>query len=296
MDEEQMWKGFFLKLHELKMNPPTEHEYQLQDGDGGFFEKFGSLLRQKSQLNENILRTPLSSLKEDIQIEENELIIEKPNHADPIDTFVEEILPPWAPTNDIGDTVFDSGTVMNVEDLYEEILFEIYNNIGCENNEGRIESLVGFAQDAFKIPNSTHLEISEVAVRKEPPNVRLNIEIIKAENLLSKDSNGLSDPFVTLYLESRNSHRYNSSVKPATLNPIWEEHFSLDFDAAETIKEKVSKLLDVKGVKGLCKVMKEIAVTASSGKHDNESKHEIFVLLTAFNLLVYSSFWTDRLV
>ncbi|XP_026840158.1 protein unc-13 homolog 4B isoform X2 [Drosophila persimilis] len=226
MDEEQMWKGFFLKLHELKMNPPTEHEYQLQDGDGGFFEKFGSLLRQKSQLNENILRTPLSSLKEDIQIEENELIIEKPNHADPIDTFVEEILPPWAPTNDIGDTVFDSGTVMNVEDLYEEILFEIYNNIGCENNEGRIESLVGFAQDAFKIPNSTHLEISEVAVRKEPPNVRLNIEIIKAENLLSKDSNGLSDPFVTLYLESRNSHRYNSSVKPATLNPIWEEHFS----------------------------------------------------------------------
>ncbi|XP_026840156.1 protein unc-13 homolog 4B isoform X1 [Drosophila persimilis] len=286
MDEEQMWKGFFLKLHELKMNPPTEHEYQLQDGDGGFFEKFGSLLRQKSQLNENILRTPLSSLKEDIQIEENELIIEKPNHADPIDTFVEEILPPWAPTNDIGDTVFDSGTVMNVEDLYEEILFEIYNNIGCENNEGRIESLVGFAQDAFKIPNSTHLEISEVAVRKEPPNVRLNIEIIKAENLLSKDSNGLSDPFVTLYLESRNSHRYNSSVKPATLNPIWEEHFSLpitenpreevlivevwDFDAAETIKEKVNKLLDVKGVKGLSKLMKEIAVTASSGKHDNE--------------------------
>lgn len=43
-----------------------------------------------------------------------------------------------------------------------------------------------------------------------------------------------------------------------------------DFDAAETVKEKVNKLLDVKGVKGLSKLMKEIAQTASTGKHDNE--------------------------
>ncbi|XP_017052527.1 protein unc-13 homolog 4B isoform X3 [Drosophila ficusphila] len=175
---------------------------------------------------------------------------------------------------------------MTVTDLYEEILFEIFNNIGCENNDECTNSLVEFVQDAFKIPNSTHLEIYEAARLKEPPNVRLNVEIIKAENLMSKDSNGLSDPFVTLYLESNGSHRYNSSVKPATLNPIWEEHFSLpitenardevlivevwDFDAAETVKEKVNKILDVKGVKGLSKLMKEIAVTASSGKHDNE--------------------------
>lgn len=32
----------------------------------------------------------------------------------------------------------------------------------------------------------------------------------------------------------------------------------------------MSKILDVKGVKGLRKLMKEIAVTASTGKHDNE--------------------------
>lgn len=117
--------------------------------------------------------------------------------------------------------------LLQVTDLYEEILFEIFNNIGCENNEECTNSLVEFVQDAFKIPNATHEEIYEAARLKEPPNVRLNVEIIKAENLMSKDSNGLSDPFVTLYLESNGSHRYNSSVKPATLNPIWEEHFSL---------------------------------------------------------------------
>lgn len=43
-----------------------------------------------------------------------------------------------------------------------------------------------------------------------------------------------------------------------------------DFDAAETVGEKVNKLFEVKGVKGLRKLMKEIAVTASTGKHDNE--------------------------
>lgn len=43
-----------------------------------------------------------------------------------------------------------------------------------------------------------------------------------------------------------------------------------DFDPAETVKEKMTKIFDVKGVKGLRKLMKEIAITASTGKHDNE--------------------------
>uniref|UniRef100_A0A1A9ZZ91 Uncharacterized protein n=1 Tax=Glossina pallidipes TaxID=7398 RepID=A0A1A9ZZ91_GLOPL len=60
MDEEQMWKNFYEKLQELKTNPPTEHESRLQDEDGGFFEKFGSLLRQKSHIEENSLKTNLA--------------------------------------------------------------------------------------------------------------------------------------------------------------------------------------------------------------------------------------------
>lgn len=43
-----------------------------------------------------------------------------------------------------------------------------------------------------------------------------------------------------------------------------------DFDPAETLGEKMSKILDIKGVRGFRKLMKEIAVTASTGKHDNE--------------------------
>lgn len=84
-----------------------------------------------------------------------------------------------------------------------------------------------FAQEVFKISNAKHDEILRMARQKEPPKMRLNVEIIKAENLLPKDANGFSDPFATIYLESNASHRYNTSVKHTTLNPIWEEHFSL---------------------------------------------------------------------
>lgn len=89
------------------------------------------------------------------------------------------------------------------------------------------ETLIEYAQDVFKISNMKHEEIFAAASKKGPPNIRLNIEIIKCENLMPKDSNGYSDPFVTLYLGSNGSHRYNTSVKTETLNPTWEEHFSL---------------------------------------------------------------------
>lgn len=66
-----------------------------------------------------------------------------------------------------------------------------------------------------------------IAEEKEAPEILLNVEVIEAKELMPKDSNGLSDPFVTLFLASNVTHRYNTSVKSATLNPTWEEHFAL---------------------------------------------------------------------
>lgn len=56
-------------------------------------------------------------------------------------------------------------------------------------------------------------------------------------------------------------------VNPAD-DVLWVEVW--DFDPAESVREKMTKIGDVKGVKGFSKLMKEIAVTASTGKHDNE--------------------------
>lgn len=88
-------------------------------------------------------------------------------------------------------------------------------------------ALFSYAQDAFKIPNDKHRILLDEAEKKEAPDLMVNVEVIEAKDLKPKDSNGYSDPFVTLYLVSNTSHRYNTSVKTMTLNPVWEEHFAL---------------------------------------------------------------------
>ncbi|CAH1967098.1 unnamed protein product [Acanthoscelides obtectus] len=176
---------------------------------------------------------------------------------------------------------------MTIDELYCEILFEILHNVGCDiSYEVGQTALFSYAQDAFKIPNDKHRYLLELAEKKEAPDRMINVEVIEAKDLRPKDSNGMSDPFVTLYLSSNMSHRYNTSVKTMTLNPVWEEHFALpitentadenlclevwDFDPAESVKEKLGKIFDVKGVKGMRKLVKEIAVTATTGQHENE--------------------------
>ncbi|KAG5895641.1 hypothetical protein JTB14_008650 [Gonioctena quinquepunctata] len=176
---------------------------------------------------------------------------------------------------------------MTIDELYCEILYEILHNVGCDvSYECGQTSLFSYAQDAFKIPNDKHHYFMELAEKKEAPELMVNVEVIEAKDLKPKDSNGLSDPFVTLYLASNAAHRYNTSMKTMTLNPVFEEHFSLpvsesasddtlclevwDFDPAESVKEKIGKFFEVKGVKGMRKLMKEIAVTATTGQHENE--------------------------
>ena len=86
---------------------------------------------------------------------------------------------------------------------------------------------MSYVQDAFKISDEKHLEAFDAASSKEAPEIRLNVEIIEAKDLQPKDANGLSDPFVTMYIASNPTHRYNTSVKAETLCPLWEEYFSL---------------------------------------------------------------------
>ncbi|XP_055586093.1 protein unc-13 homolog 4B isoform X2 [Uranotaenia lowii] len=296
-EEESRWKKYF----SFNMNLLRKHKKHnqvnggIQDLDGGFFEKFGSILRQKSINHDESIETRLEPFpEEEAGVGETS---EKAHYAAPREATVipeagedsgNETLPDsdYEEQQDKQQEFIEDAFGWNIEELYEEILFEIINNIGCEDEELTEESAIHYVQDAFKISNEKHEEILHAARSKEPPEICLNVEVIEAKELEPKDSNGLSDPFVTMYIVSNPTHRYNTSVKAATLNPIWEEHFSLpidenandanlivevwDFDPAETIKEKMNKVFDVKGVRGLRKLMKEIAVTASTGKHDNE--------------------------
>ncbi|XP_061378434.1 protein unc-13 homolog 4B isoform X2 [Danaus plexippus] len=289
----QFRKGTFDCLLRWRGKKPTSNQSRVQEVDDSFFEKFGSILKQASQKAALEESTPLAPLKE----------VEEQDGEQKAVTDVSESRSVTRDSDSGNETLLDTDSEhedsekldyyveavgWNVDELYLEILYEILHNVGgCDVGcEVGAQAMLSYVQEAFKISNEKHMELLTQAEAKEPPELMLNVEVIEGKDLVPKDPSGLSDPFVTIYLMSNTSHRYNTSVKSGTLNPVWEEHFSLpmpgslqedslclevwDFDPAETVKEKMTKIFEVKGVKGLRKLMKEIAITASTGKHDNE--------------------------
>ncbi|KAK9497100.1 hypothetical protein O3M35_004477 [Rhynocoris fuscipes] len=257
MEEESIWRKYSEASKHQNSFKNEDRNLRLQELDNGFFERFGTLLQDQTTNN-------VEDNTEDTETEENET-------EDIPEEDTEEII-----NNTIG---------LNIDELYSEVLYEILHIVGSDADNENKEELFQYLKDVFKVDDEKHTEFLKSAKDKEAPNILLNVEIIQGKDLAPKDANGLSDPFCTLYLGNNSTHRYNTSVKSETLSPIWEEHFSLpaentaedslilevwDFDPAETVREKITKISEVKGVRGLRKLMKEIAVTASTGKHDNE--------------------------
>ncbi|KAJ8919011.1 hypothetical protein NQ315_016916 [Exocentrus adspersus] len=298
--EDHMWRCLYRKLQNQKSADLTND--RIQQVDGGFFEKFGSLFREHAEYaatQEQIEKQRVAEAaaqvipKDEESDNEAEAAPTGEGDADVSLSSDSEIEGEKEQTELIA-TAFNMEAWLkkqliyrNIDELYTEILYEILHNVGCDMSYevGQI-ALFSYAQDAFKMSNDKHKYLMEVAEQKEAPELLLNVEVIEAKDLKSKDSNGMSDPFVTLYLTSNNAHRYNTSVKTMTLNPVWEEHFALpiadnvnddtlclevwDFDPAESVKEKLGKIFEVKGVRGMRKLVKEIALTATTGQHENE--------------------------
>jgi BAI1-associated protein 3 len=99
--------------------------------------------------------------------------------------------------------------------------------VGCDDEEISNEALFTYLKNAFKMSDERHAQHLRIAKIKETPEIRLNVEVVEAKELRPKDANGLSDPFVTMYIQTSPTQRYNTSVKSSTLCPSWEEHFSL---------------------------------------------------------------------
>ncbi|XP_045469629.1 protein unc-13 homolog 4B isoform X2 [Harmonia axyridis] len=273
---------WLVKWKNKKIHPSR----RIQEIDGGFFEKFGSLFRENAEL-------AISREKEEKEdVAKAAAIANSSEESDviPPDTEIESdtiSTSSDSESNDQKNKTEIISAALNIDELYSEILYEIIHNIGCDLScDIGQTALLSYVQDAFHVSNEYHQNMFNAAEQKEAPKILLNVEVIEAKDLAPKDSNGLSDPFVTLYLTSNPAHKYNSSMKEATLSPMWEEHFALpwsdnatddnlclevwDFDPAESVTEKFGKIFDVKGVKGVRKLMKEIAVTAAHGQHENE--------------------------
>ncbi|KAE8741885.1 hypothetical protein FOCC_FOCC012589 [Frankliniella occidentalis] len=296
---------------------------RVQELDGGFFEKFGSLLQESTERADDVATAagagacavkrshqlgaapPSASSVAAAAEGESAADVDADGAADPAlsdvlevggDGDVPAVALGTAGRMDASDSetedaavqkkVFSDSVGWNIEELYSEVLYLLLHNVGSDvTTASDRDALCRLLQDAFKIDEEKHAELLSTVEAKEAPKIVLNVEVLEAQDLKPKDSNGMCDPYCTLYLSSNTTHRYNTSVKQQTLTPTWEEHFSLpvnnatddilfvevwDFDPAETVREKMGKLTDIKGVRGLRKLVKEIAVTASTGKHDNE--------------------------
>ncbi|XP_011687719.1 PREDICTED: protein unc-13 homolog D isoform X4 [Wasmannia auropunctata] len=255
---------------------------RIQESDGGFFENLGTLLAEKARAQEQEER-PLSKKKDEAQ-EEEEILIEEESIEEPTEALLETDSD--RDEDEHARNFLAESMGLNIEELYTALVYMTQHQIGFDvTKECSQETLLNHLQNAFKVDNKTHERVLEQMRNLEPPELHLNIEIIEARELVSKDSNGKSDPFCALYLESAPTKRYTTAVKTCTLSPIWEEHFELpledpendilslevwDFDPAETVPEKISKVKDIKGARGLLKLAKEIAVTATHGSHNNE--------------------------
>ncbi|XP_017765813.1 PREDICTED: protein unc-13 homolog D isoform X3 [Eufriesea mexicana] len=257
---------------------------RMQETDGGFFENLGTLLAEKVRAQEQA-EGPLPKKRDEAEEEEEG---DDLSEEGSIEEAVEALLETDSDRDENEHTAnfMIESMGWNIEELYAALVFMTQHQIGYDvSNECGLETLLNHLQNAFKVDNEMHERVLDETRNMEPPEMHLNVEVIEAKELVSKDSNGKSDPFCALYLESAPTRRYSTAVKTSTLSPVWEEHFELpledpendvlflevwDFDAAETVPEKMSKVKDVKGVRGLVKLAKEIAVTATTGSHDNE--------------------------
>ena len=117
--------------------------------------------------------------------------------------------------------------VLQMEELYVEILYTILHMIGCDAEKTETNALVEHLKDAFHMEDEKHQKLLDIATMREEPYLKANVEIFEARGLLGKDMLGSSDPYCTFYLTTNPLTRYNTSYKPKTLDPTWNEDFVL---------------------------------------------------------------------
>ncbi|CAG7662165.1 unnamed protein product [Allacma fusca] len=170
------------------------------------------------------------------------------------------------------------------DDLYSEVLHTLSQTLNPKGKESKkAASLVEHLQQAFNIDGRAHKKLFDAVQQRTTPLVA-NVEVIEAKDLRGKDANGLSDPYCRLFVSPK--QKFTTTVKPATLTPVWKEHFTIpvksyqdgiltfevwDYDdPEESISDKMNKIKEVKSARGIKNFMKEIAFSASTGKEPGD--------------------------
>ncbi|XP_028332277.1 protein unc-13 homolog D isoform X2 [Gouania willdenowi] len=139
--------------------------------------------------------------------------------------------------------------------LYRELLYTIMHTMGRPSSAEAFtdKQLHQFIKEAFTMSESEHNSLMERVKSTEPPVYCLMVTVKEAKEILGKDVSGFSDPYCLLTIleneqESRTRQNkakisksvvrdatsrdkiYETDIKKQTLNPIWNQSYTLEFE------------------------------------------------------------------
>ena len=176
--------------------------------------------------------------------------------------------------SDVVAQVFETEKFSN--ELHRIAIDTVINRLDAAANEVSEHELLRFIQKLFDKSNDEHQNVVKCETQNSRSNTcLLKVEVVKGENLASKDYDGLSDPFCVVAVVPTSKYvdlqeeRYISrktNIVDSSLNPEWNESLELvlnrneisnsfvqlqvwDYDGANNNKKKV------KGIKGFTRLV-----------------------------------------
>ncbi|CAH4028679.1 unnamed protein product [Pieris brassicae] len=186
------------------------------------------------------------------------------------------------------------------EHLYTEVLYCIENAVGAPAPGGQFaaykEEVIEYARRAFRVSSEVHARALRAADSERPPTVVLGCAVLEADGLEAKDANGFSDPYCMLGIQPASlpasprasedegrKHGFRLSFKRrdgrqqrdslgSDIDDISSDVLHLDIwdhDDESSVLDAVSRLNEVRGVRGLGRFFKQVCQSARQGSQDD---------------------------
>ncbi|XP_010873202.2 BAI1-associated protein 3 [Esox lucius] len=220
--------------------------------------------------------------------------------------------------------------------IYEEAVYTVVNRVGVPSPDyvTSEEDIFSYLLKVFDMGQEEHDIILQRVQESKRASFTLRVSVMKGKNLMAKDANGYSDPYCMLgillgqspreteekkerkfsfrkkkeKLEKRSSTKevlaatciQVTEVKPETLNPVWNEHFTFEIDDVQSdllhldiwdhdddvsVAEACKKLNEVSGLRGMGRYFKQIAKSVrSNGTSSGSSEDNVDDFLGCINI------------
>ena len=126
---------------------------------------------------------------------------------------------------------FGATDMVDVEDLYSEVIYCLLHMIGNDAPDQSITQLIEHLRKAFRVDPQKHLVLFDKASARDSPVLKLNLCVLEAKELACKDNlsqdeaTSRGNPFVTVSLKSKPFDIKNTACKARTIHPVWNETF-----------------------------------------------------------------------